>query len=415
MKRVNGKAERDLHIVEAVVRRHGPISRARIHELTGIRPSATSQLVRRLLKEGRLLEAGVEEGRLGRKGVLLELNEAYASALGIEFDDETVTAGVTDLHPRIRHKVTARTLLEEGTEGLIRQLLDVARRAIREAAVPAASLVGIGVADPGLVDSQRGVTVTSSTMPFWKQVPLKEIFEREFNTPVQVETRTRAKAVAEHEEDLADGAGSMVYVDYGSGIGAGLYVDGRLLYGQGSAAGEFGHTHVTEDGPICNCGSFGCLEAFAGIRAVEARLRRIIAEGGQTDVLDMADGDPARITGWMVFQAASRGDKAASSIVAEVGRYLALGIANLVNLFNPGVVVLDATLGEAGQELLEQISGIVRRKALRESAAQAVIRYARVRESAGVLGVARIALAKHFEIPAFKPPPFLLEERGYGK
>ncbi|MCZ2151387.1 MAG: ROK family protein [Bryobacterales bacterium] len=412
MKRVNGKAERDLHVVEAVVRRFGPISRGRIHELTEIRPSATSQLVRQLLKEGRLLEAGVEESRLGRKGVLLEVNEAYASALGIEFDDETVTAGVTDLHPRIRHKVTERTFLEEGTDGLTRQLQEVAGRALREAGTALTSLVGIGVADPGLVDSQRGVTVASSTIPFFRQVPLKEIFEREFSVPVQVETRTRAKAVAEHEEETAGGADSMVYVDYGSGIGAGLYVDGRLLYGQGSAAGEFGHTHITEDGPICNCGSFGCLEAIAGIRAVEARVRRIIAEGGKTDVLEMAGGDPAKITGWMVFHAANRGDKVSSNIVAEVGRYLGLGIANLVNLFNPGVVVLDATLGQAGQELLDQIAGIVRRQALRESAEHVVIRYARVRECPGVLGVARIALAKHFEIPAFKLPPFLLEARG---
>ncbi|MGH9667459.1 MAG: ROK family protein, partial [Bryobacteraceae bacterium] len=285
----------------------------------------------------------------------------------------------------------------------------VTRRALAEAGVSNRSLVGIGVADPGLVDSRRGVTVTSSTIPFWRDVPLKAIFEREFGAPALVETRTRAKAVAEREEGPANGGESMVYVDYGAGIGAGLFVDGRLLYGQGSAAGEFGHTHIVEDGPACNCGSFGCLEAIAGIRAVEVRVRRAISDGGNTAVLAMADGDVARITGWMVIEAASRGDKIASHIVSEVARYLGLGIANLVNLFNPGAVVLDARLKRAGSGFLDQVASVVKRQALRESTDQVQIRFARLGEGAGVLGVARMTLAKHFEIPMLKLPPFLQE------
>ena len=201
----------------------------------------------------------------------------------------------------------------------------------------------------------------------------------------------------------------MVYVDYGSGIGAGLYVDGRLLYGQGSAAGEFGHTCLAPDGPVCTCGSFGCLEAIAGLRAVEARVRRLLLEGARSKVVDAAGGNAEGVTGWMVFEAASSGDKVASNVVAEVARYLGLGIANLVNLFNPGLVVLDARLRLAGSELLDGIISAVRRQALREATEQVVIRYASVTEAAGVLGVARMVLEKHFEIPAFRMPACLVE------
>ncbi|MGH9666842.1 MAG: hypothetical protein ACRD9L_20660, partial [Bryobacteraceae bacterium] len=118
MKHVNAKSQRDKHIVEAVVREFGPVSRARIHQLTRIRPSATSQIVRELLSEGRLQEDGVEESRLGRKSVLLRLNEGYGSVVGVEFDDECVTAGVTDLHPRIKHMCSEPPVLTAGTEGL---------------------------------------------------------------------------------------------------------------------------------------------------------------------------------------------------------------------------------------------------------------------------------------------------------
>ena len=353
-KHVTAKSQRDHQLVESVVRQFGPISRARIHDLTQIRPSATSQIVRQLLGEDRLIEDGVENGHLGRKGALLRLNENYRSVACVEFDDEAITAGVTDLHPRVLHVRTSPTSLSGGTEGLIRQLISVTRECLKDAGLTTESLVGIGVADPGLVDSRQGVVVTSSTIPFWKEVPLKSIFEREFSVPVLLETYTRAKTVAEREDGGGELADSMVYVDYGVGIGAGLFVDGRLLYGRSSAAGEFGHTHVVEDGTACNCGSFGCLEAIAGLRAVEMRVRRAIADGGKTELLDMAGGDPSRITGWMVFDAASRGDKISSNTVAAVGRYLGLGIASLVNLFNPAMVVLDWRLRLAGHLLLDR-------------------------------------------------------------
>ena len=410
IRHVNGKAERDRHVIEAIVRRFGPVSRTKIHELAQLRMSATSPLVRSLLEERRLVECGVEQSSVGRKSVLLCLNENYGSVAGIEFDDESLSVGISDLHPRIRHLITEPVQLEGGREKLIGQLVSAARRALQAADIRKDDLIGIGVADPGLVDSQQGVTLISTTIPFWRQVPLREIFEREFGVPVLVETRTRAKAVAEHEAAGVDGArSSMIYVDYGSGIGAGLYVDGRLLYGQGSAAGEFGHICVAPDGPVCTCGSFGCLEAIAGLRAVEARVRRLMLEGARSDVLHAAGGNADAVTGWMVLEAASRGDKVANNVVAEVARYLGLGIASLVNLFNPGLVVLDARLRLAGPKLLEEIVATVRRQALRESTEQVLFRYGSVTEAAGVLGVARMVLEKHFEVPAFRMPACLAE------
>jgi predicted NBD/HSP70 family sugar kinase len=201
----------------------------------------------------------------------------------------------------------------------------------------------------------------------------------------------------------------MLYIDYGAGIGAGLVTDGRLLYGQSSGAGEFGHMHIVENDTACNCGSFGCLEAIAGLRAVETRVRRAIADGGKTEVLEMAGGDAARVNGWMVFEAASRGDKIAGNTVAAVGRYLGLGIANLVNLFNPGAVVLDWRLRAAGNGLLDEIASTVKLQALREFTSQLQIRYATQGSEAGILGMARLVLDQHMAIPALKLPRFLQE------
>ena len=402
---VQVKSERDEHLVEHVVRRFGPISRAKIHELTQIRPSATSQIVKQLLSEGRLVEDGVENGRLGRKGVLLRLNEESRSVAALQFDDEGITAGITNLLPAIKRTRAAKTPLDGGADKLVRQLIATMKSCLRGS--DSATLVGIGIADPGLVDSRSGVVLSCSTIPFWREIPIKEIFEREFGVPVTVETHTRAKAVAERE--ASNTRETMIYIDYGAGIGAGLVTDGRLLYGHNSGAGEFGHMHVVENDTACNCGSFGCLEAIAGLRAVETRVRRAIADGGKTEVLDMAGGEADRINGWMVFEAASRGDKIAGNTVAGVGRYLGLGIANLVNLFNPGAIVLDWRLRAAGSTLLDEIAAIVKFQALREFTSHLQIRYATQGSEAGILGMARMVLDEHLAIPALKLPRFLEE------
>lgn len=346
---------------------------------------------------------------MGRKQILLKHNEEFRFAVGIDFDDEMVSAGIMDLHPRIHATVSEPTRLEGGREGLLRQLISCARQAIAKARLKPGSLLGIGIADPGLVDAREGVTIFSSMIEFWRDVPLRQIFEREFGVPALVETRTRAKTVAERLLGSGEMRENMIYIDYGSGIGAGILLEGKLLFGEGYAAGEFGHTHVSEDGPVCKCGSYGCLEAIAGLRAVEVKIRKAISEGGATRALEMAQGDPSRISGWTVLRAAQLGDKVSSNILAEIGGYLGLGLANLANLFNPSMIVLDRRLALAGQGLIDQMMRIVRRQALTYVSEGMEIRFGRLGDDAGLLGIGLLILDRHYEIPALKPPRFLIE------
>lgn len=359
------------------------------------------------LEEGRVLEAKrVSRGR-GRKRVLVRLNERFRYVAVVEFDENTVTVGITDLRPQIVTMVSEPADLGHGADGLVSQLVSCTRSALRKAGVENSLLIGLGIADPGLVDSRRGVTVMSSTISFWKQVPLKEIFAKEFGIAVVVESRTRAKAYAECILGAGGMADNMIYIDYGVGIGAGIIVNQKLIYGQNCAAGEFGHTHILGDGPACNCGSFGCLEALVGARAVEMRVRKAIAEGGYTRALQNAGGDPERLTVWTVLEEASRSDKICSNIVAEMGAYLGLGVANLVNLFNPSVVVLDSRLSIGGKALLGQISDVMKRQALTYSSERVSLRFGVIGPEVGVLGTALIVIENHLAASALRPPLFM--------
>jgi predicted NBD/HSP70 family sugar kinase len=202
---------------------------------------------------------------------------------------------------------------------------------------------------------------------------------------------------------------NLVYIDYGVGIGAAVVVDGRLLYGQGCGVGEFGHTHVTEGGPACKCGSIGCLEALVGTGAVLAKIRQALAEGAHSQVLSMAGGDPKNLTAGMVLKAAKAGDKICSHIVTDMANHLGQGISNLVNLFNPAVVVLDKRLEMAGDLALDQITQVVRRQALSSAVEGLSLTFGKLENEPGLLGIGLMVLDRHFEIPELRPPRFMIE------
>jgi predicted NBD/HSP70 family sugar kinase len=390
------KSQRDKHLIEGLVYQQGPISRVSIHALTNLRRSTISLLTRQLLTEGKLIEAGPSDNPLGRKQILLDLNRKFGFLVGVEFDDERVTAGVMDLQPSVTRVITESTDLSHGKEGLLRQLQSAVRRVVAASRLPWTKLLGIGIADPGLVDTRRGVTTSSSTIEFWNDVPLTSTFEKEFKVPVLVESKTRAKAVAEQRLGVGQREPNMIYLDYGTGIGAGVIVDGKLLYGHNCGVGEVGHTNMVRSGPTCKCGSNGCLEAVAGASAVENRTRKALSEGVSSRLLAMAQEDPSRITVWLVLEAARAGDKMCWNIVAEIAEEIGVAMANLVNLFNPSMIVFDQRLSVTGEEFLNLISRVVKSNALAGSASGLSLRFATLGREAGLLGVALQILERQF-------------------
>jgi predicted NBD/HSP70 family sugar kinase len=390
------KSQRDKHLIEALVYQQGPISRVGIHALTNLRRSTISLLTRQLLTEGKLIEAGPSDNPLGRKQILLELNRKFGFLVGVEFDDEQVTAGVMDLQPSVTRVISEATDLSHGKEGLLRQLQSAVRRVVAASRLPWSKLLGIGIADPGLVDTRRGVTTSSSTIDFWNDVPLTSAFEKEFKVPVLVESKTRAKAVAEQMLGVGQREPNMIYIDYGTGIGAGVIVDGKLLYGHNCGVGEVGHTNMVRSGPTCKCGSNGCLEAVAGAGAVENRTRKALSDGVSSRLLAMAQEDPSRITVWLVLEAARAGDKMCWNIVAEIAEEIGVAMANLVNLFNPAMIVFDQRLSGTGDEFLNLVSRVVKSNALAGSASGLSLRFAHLGREAGLLGVGLQILERQF-------------------
>jgi glucokinase-like ROK family protein len=409
MNRVLTVREKDKAVIMATVRQFGPISRVGIRNLTHLRQATISLLVNELLSEKRLKVVGHAANPTGRKQVMLSVNDESSFVIGLDFDEEFVDVALLDLYPKIRQSLREPTDLSSGLDGLMKQLFACVKKLIHTSRVSRSSIRGIGIGVPGLVNHRTGTVIMSSTIDFWQQIELKQVFEKKFGISTAVENNSRTKAIAERLLGAGEKAEDMIYAEYGKGIGSGIIVAQRVLRGHSYSGGELGHTHIVEDGPACKCGSFGCLEAMASVTALEGQLRKALAQGGYSRCLELVEGDESKISGWTVLQAARSGDKLCIAIVEDLGRHLGLALANLVNLFNPAVVVLDARLEMAGPELLLQIARIVRMQALSYATTDLQFRFGKLGSSVGVLGAALLITEALFEIPVLKPPRFLLE------
>lgn len=227
MNYVTSQWERDRGVILNVIRSFGPVSRVEIHRLTQLRLSTISQITKELLADSVLLDDGLWDNPTGRKQILLRINPAGGYILGLEFDADEVTTAVLDLVPEIQSLSKETTFRDGGVEGLVAQLKAAARRALETAGISAGQLRGIGIADVGPVNRRSGVSLMSSQMEFWRNVPLRRIFEEEFGVPIFLDNATRCRGNAERLVGAGDRSDDMVYVEYGAGIGSAIFSGGR--------------------------------------------------------------------------------------------------------------------------------------------------------------------------------------------
>jgi glucokinase len=210
-----------------------------------------------------------------------------------------------------------------------------------------ADVRGLGYSTTGMLDGRSGMIFTSPNQGGWRDVPFASILSAAFVLPVRIEMDANAAALGEAWLGAGRGADPFALVIVGTGIGAGLMIDGKVLRGWRGTAGEIGHMCIQPDGPDCNCGGRGCLESLASGPAIALRARQALAHG-QTSILSQA----AAIDAELVFQAARMGDALAQTVVGQTVAYLSIGLTNLIHLLNPEVIALGGGVGAGGADLL---------------------------------------------------------------
>ncbi|CAN5305705.1 ROK family protein [soil metagenome] len=304
---------------------HGPASRADLARALNVSPALMTSLTKDLIGDGLLVELEHSPSQGGRPARMLGLVESAGRAIGVKLVADHVAFVEVGIDGSVLR--SASEPFDASTSTVLADLSTLLQRFI--AGGGTTPLLGVGVGVPGTVDRQ-GNGVVDSTQLGWNQVPLGETLRRELGLPVLVENNVNALAMAERLYGVGRRHDNFLVVTIGTGVGAGIVVDGVVLRGAAGGAGEIGHIPVIENGPECSCGNQGCLEALIG----EAALVRIARQSG---VIGQDGGMPA------LRAAADAGDSAAAEVFSQAGHLLGRALAGIVHTLDPEIVIL---LGE---------------------------------------------------------------------
>ena len=300
------------------------------------------------------------------------------------------TALISDGYQIIERQYAA-TVAEEGPDAVVRRMLNVINATLASAMVDCPAFSTVALASAGIIDVKEGIVTASPSLPGWHDIPLREMVERETGLECFLINDATAAVTAEHQFGAGKGLRNLLYVTVSTGIGGGIIVDGNLYSGTSGCAGEVGHMIIEANGPPCNCGSAGCLESLASGGAVAREARRRIASGEKSLILELAKGDPNDITAETVSAAAERGDTLSLEIISQTATYLGIGMANLVNTFNPEMIIIGGGVSNMGEILLEPARRLVKERAFPLLAESVQIVTARLGNDAGLYGAAVFA------------------------
>jgi len=217
------------------------------------------------------------------------------------------------------------------------------------------------------------------------------MLEKEFGMPSVLDDSARMMALAEKHFGLGRETGDFLFIEVGMGIGASIFIDGKLYRGPGGSAGELGHMTVDENGPLCSCGNNGCLEAMASCAALIQAVRAGIQQGVNSKISELVDGDLSRISIEIVVQAARENDTLALRVLDEAVSHIGVVVADVINLLNPKVVIFGGPLFREGKELLlDRLRQVIRQRALEKSANEVQLKLSSLRSEAAALGAARL-------------------------
>ena len=311
--------------------------------------------------------------------------------LGIDLGGTKILTSVINSKGEMLSRDHTVTPAAKGPEGVIQAIHASAKRAVEGASITMDRLTAVGVGAPGLADGKAGILLTSPNLPGWKDVPLRDILQEKFKKRAFLINDGNAAALGEYYFGAARGVAHFIYVTISTGIGGGIVVDGKLLLGSRGLAGEIGHMTIADKGPPCHCGNRGCWEALASGTALAKVARKQIEAGAYTTILSFAEGKIDKVTAQTVQSAAEKGDPLANQLILKTAYYFGVGLANLVNIFNPEMIVIGGGLSNMGNRLLKPAYQVAGERAFNQSYRMVRFVRAALGRNSGVLGAAAFA------------------------
>jgi len=373
----------------------GGISRAELAQRMDLSRAAMTAIVNDLLESGVIRESESRASQSGRPPIILEINSARGYVAGIDMGASHLSIVVTDFSARVIDEVEVPFKIGEGPQASLQLANSLLQDLLRKNNLTLQNLSAIGVGVPGPIASEAGMVYAPPIMPGWDGYPIQAELEAKWDIPVSLNNDAELGALGEWAYGAGREENFLAYIKVGTGIGSGLLLNGQIYRGATGSAGEIGHLTIDENGPVCDCGNAGCLEALAGGKAIARQAQDAVRKGQRTLLSSL--GPVESITARDVAAAARRGDLVSQQIITRAGNYLGIAIAGLVNLFNPKVIVVGGGVSQMGDLLLQPIRDAVTRRSLPASVRTVKINTAVLRRRSSSMGavVQALSMALH--------------------
>jgi glucokinase-like ROK family protein len=373
-------------VVDAL-RSLGVASRADIARHTGLSRSTVSSLVGELQERGVIVDrdeadgeqtpAGAQAAKSGRPPNLIALDPSNGVAIGIDLGKRHVAVAASDLSHTVLAERRREMPDDYDTASAFATAEELVASVFEEAGVSREAVIGVGLGVPAPIHLSTGTVGAAAILPGWDDVHVANEMSDRLGLPVHLDNDANLAAIAELHWGAGREASDLVYVTASTGIGAGLVIGGRLFRGAGGTAGEIGHTTIDDDGPICRCGSRGCLETFASLPAILELLRPSLG---------------AELTGEQVIDRATAGDLGCRRAVGDAGRHIGAALANVCNVINPQRIVVGGSLAQTGEVLLDPMREALQRRAIPSAAQDVEVVAAELGGRAEMLGALALVL-----------------------
>lgn len=362
-------------------------SRADLTRATGLKQSTITYIVNNLIEFGLVREIGLMDGVRGRRSIALEFRGDRHRVIAVKLSRKRILVGLYDA-AGVESAVEERAIdALASPSDTIQEIIGMIKKQLESVDIRS-SIIGIGFALPGPYISKEGRIALMTEFAGWEHVSIRNWLEAEFDLPVFIEHDANVGALAEwlysHRDDSK---GTLVYVAAGQGIGAGVVINGEIYAGSLGTAGEIGHTSINFDGPSCQCGNTGCLELYCSTLALAKRLRLACDQASITMLTaDSSFND--------VVAAYEQEDALASTLVQEAGRYLAIGLVNVVNNWNPDFIVIGDDMSQLGEPFLQHVRAEMKMKMLPSIAEHTRLQLSAFSRDSALVGAAALVITQ---------------------
>lgn len=365
-------------------------SRAKVAAETGLKQATITNIVNDLIDWGLVYETGIIEGDKGRRSIGISLNSGAYKVIGIRLTRKYISIGLFDISGNLYSSKQITIDNSSGPKAAFGKIKDLIAETLKE---EKGKVLAIGMGIPGPFFRREGRIVLMTDFPGWGDIGIQEELQSAFGLPVYIEHDANCAVMAEwwygpHHRDT----GTMIYIAAGQGIGAGILIGGKLYRGSLGIAGEIGHMSIDYDGPLCECRNRGCLEMFCSSLALAHEVQRLRGEYPQSILLGT--------TSAAVGKAAAAGDPLALRVLERISMLLGIGITNLVNLFNPDVVIIGDDLEDMGELFLEHVCRSVKSHTLDSVYKELKIELCSFEGDPVLVGASALALNKILENPS---------------